>query len=345
MPGSRKIICTLGPASTKAGVLRKMMRAGMEVARLNFSHGSLKEHEKRIYLIRKLNKKYRRATKILGDLGGYRVRLGRMKRGIPILVKKRQIVWLTTEDVLGEGALIPFDMKGSLTPIKRGHTICIDDGNIVLKVEGRGKKSLKTRVVVPGLIKDRKGINMPDTQLTFKGITVNDALDITFCIKHRVDFIAQSFVRNKHDILLLKRHLKNEGHKIGIIAKIENQEGINNIDEIIKVCDGIMIARGDMGVSIPIYEVPFIQKEIIQKCNRSKKFVITATQMLESMTEHPRPTRAEVSDVANAVLDGSDYVMLSAETAVGKYPVKTIEMMKKIIEFTMKTNGRARRRR
>jgi len=331
-----KIICTLGPASGKTGILLKMMRAGMDVVRLNFSHSSLKEQLHLIGLVRELNQKYHRHIRILGDLEGYRIRVGRLKGGEPIGVKKRQTIWLTPENILGEGSLIPFDYREPLTQIKKGQYIYIDDGNIALKVESREKKGLKTKVIIPGVIRERKGINMPDVRLNFKGLTPKDKTDIDFCIENKVDYIAQSFVRNRDDILVLRKHLKNHPNKIQVIAKIENREGIKNIDEIIRVCDGIMIARGDMGISIPIYEVPMIQKEIIKECNRSKKFVITATQMLESMTENHIPTRAEVSDVANAILDGSDYLMLSAETAVGLYPVACVEIMNKIIKFTEK---------
>lgn len=329
-----KIICTLGPASSRAGVLLRMMRAGMDVVRLNFSHASHKEHLHRILLVRELNQKYRRRIKILGDLEGYRIRVGRLKGGGPIQVKKRQSIWLTSDDILGEGSLIPFDYGGPLTQIKKGQYIYIDDGNIALRVEAREKKILKAKVVIPGLIKERKGINMPDIRLDFKGLTPKDRADIDFCMENKVDYIAQSFVRSKNDILILRNYLKNCPHKLQIIAKIENREGIKNIDEIIRVCDGIMIARGDMGISVPVYEVPIIQKQIIKKCHRSKKFVITATQMLESMTANRMPTRAEVSDVANAILDGSDYLMLSAESAVGLYPVACVEIMNKIIKFT-----------
>jgi len=314
----------------------KMMRAGMDVVRLNFSHGSLKEHLDRIRLVRALNQKYRRHLKILGDLEGYRIRVGRLKGGQPIEVKKKQNIWLTPQDILGEGSLIPFDYRGPLTQIKKGQYIYIDDGNIALMAEAREKKRLKVRVVIPGLIKEHKGINIPEVRLDFKGLTPKDKADIDFCLENKVDYIAQSFVRNKGDILILREYLKHVPHKLEIIAKIENREGIKNIDEIIKVCEGIMVARGDMGISVPIYEVPIIQKEIIKKCNRSKKFVITATQMLESMTENHIPTRAEVSDVANAILDGSDYLMLSAETAVGLYPVGSVDMMNEIIKFTEK---------
>jgi pyruvate kinase len=331
-----KIVCTLGPASSRAGVLRQMMRAGMDVVRLNFSHGTLDEHQDKIRLVRMLNKKYHRHIRILGDLEGYRMRIGELKGQQPIEVKKRQLLCLTTENIVGEGSRIPFDWAGSLRPIEPGQHIYIDDGLIVLKVEARDKKNLKARVIVGGPIKEHKGINIPGVRLDVTGLTRKDKEDIHFCIKHKLDYIAQSFVRNKRDILTLRAHLKSHDHACGVIAKIENGEGIRNIDEIIAVCEGIMVARGDMGISIPIYEVPYVQKKIIKKCNKAKKFVITATQMLESMTEHPIPTRAEVCDVANAILDGTDYVMLSAESAAGLYPVQCVEMMNRIIKFTEK---------
>ena len=281
-----------------------------------------------------LNRKYRRRIKILGDLEGYRIRIGRLKKGKPIRVKKRQLILLTQEEILGEGNLIPFDYKGPLEQIKPGQYIYIDDGNIALVVEERKGKRLKARVIIPGLLKERKGINMPNVKLTFTGLRLKDRDDIRFCKQNNIDYIAQSFVRNKHDILNLRKYLKANKYDCQIIAKIENREGINNIDQIINSSEGIMVARGDMGISVPIYEVPMIQKEIIKKCNRAKRFVVTATQMLESMTENHIPTRAEVSDVANAILDGSNYLMLSAETAVGNHPDKATDMMNKIIKYT-----------
>ncbi|MBF0486296.1 MAG: pyruvate kinase [Candidatus Omnitrophica bacterium] len=326
-----KIICTLGPASAKSGVLLKMMRAGMDVVRLNFSHGSLEEHLERIKLVRLLNKKYRRHIRILGDLEGYRIRIGKLKK--PVEIKKRQEIWLAPHSAGKIPGALPFDYTGPLGAIKKGQYIYIDDGNIALMAEGVSKGALKTRVVVGGIVKEHKGINMPDVKIAFKGLTHKDKTHLDFCIKHGVDFIAQSFVRNKEDMLDVRRHMKGSGSG-RIIAKIENREGIRNIDEIINVSDGIMVARGDMGVSLPVYEVPMIQKAIIRKCNKAKKFVITATQMLESMTENRLPTRAEVTDVANAILDGTDYVMLSAESAVGINPAGCVDMMNKIIKFT-----------
>jgi len=313
-----------------------MMRTGMDVVRLNFSHGTPESHLANIHRVRKLNKKYRRHIRILGDLEGYRMRIGELKDQKPVVVKRHQTLWLTTEGILGEGDRLPFDWVGSLQPIKPGQQVFIDDGNIALTVEARDKRNLKTRVIVGGPIKEHKGINIPGVKLDVTGLTRKDKEDIHFCIEHKVDYIAQSFVRTRRDILDLRAHLRNHAHKCQVIAKIENSEGIRNIDSIIGVSDGIMVARGDMGISIPIYEVPYVQKKIIRKCNKAKKFVITATQMMESMTEHPIPTRAEVCDVANAILDGTDYVMLSGESAAGLYPVRCVVMMNDIIKFTEK---------
>lgn len=268
------------------------------------------------------------------DLEGYRIRVGRFKGGKEIILRKRQEVLLTNRDILGKDNIIPFDYKGKLSDIKTGSHIYIDDGNIDLAVKENKGKFLKAQVTVPGILKENKGINIPGLKLKFKGLTDKDRLDIGFGIKYKVDYIAQSFVRNKEDIISIRGLINTDMPQCKIIAKIENRDGIKNIDEIIEVSDGIMIARGDMGVSLPIYEIPVIQKEIIRKCNDAGKFVITATQMLESMTGHIRPTRAEVTDVANAILDGSDYLMLSAETAAGGYPVESVEMMDKIINFT-----------
>ncbi|MBM3249423.1 MAG: pyruvate kinase [Candidatus Omnitrophica bacterium] len=329
-----KIICTIGPVSGNETVLRKMMLCGMDVARLNFSHGSHPEHLKRIEMIRKLNRKYRRRIRILQDLEGYRIRIGELKPESGIPLKKRQRLFLTREKIVGDGAVIPFDYEGDLKAIKKGRHIFIDDGYIALLVKRSGSKIIETEVLVPGVLKEHKGVNIPDVSLKFKGLTDKDREDIHFGIRHGVDYIAQSFVRDASDILPIRQMLGEAHPDCKIIAKIENRQGIKNIDEIIEVCDGIMIARGDMGVSLPIYEIPVMQKRIIRKCNRAKRFVITATQMLESMTEHIRPTRAEVTDVANAILDGSDFVMLSAETAAGKYPAETVRMMNQIIKFT-----------
>lgn len=327
-----KIICTIGPASGSYPALRKMMLAGMDVARLNFSHGDLGQRAKVINLVRTLNRKYSRRLGILGDLEGYRIRIGELKNQIPL--KKRQMLVLSSEAILRDKNSIPFDYEGPISDIKNNSFIYIDDGNIALKVKSRGRGRLHAEVIVPGVLKGRKGINIPDINLRFSGLTDKDKKDIEFSVKNKLDFIAQSFVRSRKDILSFRDSVKDRLPDCKIIAKIENRQGVKNIDEIIAVSDGIMVARGDMGVSLPIYEIAVIQKMIIKKCNRMKKFVITATQMLESMTENLRPTRPEVTDVANALLDGSDYLMLSAETAAGKYPVESVNMMNQIIKFT-----------
>jgi pyruvate kinase len=333
-----KIICTLGPSSRKTAVLKKLILSGMNVARLNFSHGTHKTHKHSIDIIRRLNKTRRNKIKILQDLEGYRIRVGLFKgpRKMVELVKGN-IVTLINILVTDKKNVIPFDYDGSLLDIKTGSSLFIDDGNIALKVKSSDRNRIRAEVLVPGIVKEHKGINIPDINLKFDGLTEKDKNDILFGIENKVDFIAQSFVRNKKDILSVREFINRRNFNCPLIAKIENRQGIENIDEILKVSDGIMIARGDMGVSLPIYEVPVMQKIIVKKCSRHRAFVITATQMLESMTEHIRPTRAEVSDVANAIIDGSDYVMLSAETAAGRHPVEATRMMNDIIMFTEKS--------
>ncbi|MDP8258706.1 MAG: pyruvate kinase [Candidatus Aadella gelida] len=331
-----KIIATLGPASDKRAVLRKMMLSGMDVVRLNFSHGSLPSHLAKIKIVREINKKYRRRIRILQDLEGYRIRIGEFSgKKKTIELKKKSIVRLTNSSKLASKDVIPLDYGGPLNDIHTGTHIFIDDGNIAVLVKKITRNYITGEVVVPGVLKENKGVNIPDLKLRFQELTEKDKKDIEFGVANKVDFVAQSFVRSRKDIVNLKKAIAGRS-KSKIIAKIENKDGIRNIDEIIDNVDGIMVARGDMGVSIPIYQVPMMQKMIIKKCNRKKKFVITATQMLESMTEHTRPTRAEVSDVANAIIDGTDYVMLSGESAVGAYPVETVKMMNDIIKFTEK---------
>lgn len=331
-----KIICTMGPASSNETIIRKMTLAGMDVARLNFSHGSLNNHSLRIDLVKRVNRKYRRAVKILQDLEGPRIRVGRLKDHKAMFLKKRQILWFSKEDIYGYN-VVSFDYEGPFDSLRGAEFIYIDDGNIVLRIKRIEKTKVKTEVVVGGLLKEHKGINIPGARLNFPRISEKDKKDIEFGIKHGVDYIAQSFVRNKSDVVELRKRVKGRLPSCLIIAKIENREGIKNIDEIIDASDGIMIARGDMGVSVSIYEVPMIQKRIIDRCNKKKKPVITATQMLEHMVDNIRPTRAEVTDVANAIIDGTDFVMLSAETAIGKYPVESVNMMNNIIKFTEKS--------
>ena len=329
-----KIIATLGPASSNSTVLRKMFAAGLDVVRLNSSHGTHQEYRARIELIRKLNQKYRRHILIMQDLEGFRIRVGRFKGAKTRELKNHTVVWLTRDSESAGPKTIPFDYQGDLSPIKANQKIFIDDGNLILRVKSTSANSIKAVVVEGGILKERKGINMPDVDLEFEGITEKDKKDIEFGIQQSVDYTALSFVRDEKDVLQASELIKPGLPKCKIVAKIESRQAIENIDRIIDVADGIMIARGDMGIAIPIQEVPMVQKRIIKKCNQAGKFVITATQMLEHMTEHSRPTRAEVTDVANAILDGTDFVMLSAETAVGHYPDQAVWMMNEIIKFT-----------
>ena len=336
MPGT-KIVATLGPASDNYTVLRKMFTAGLDVVRLNFSHGSHKRHLDCIELVRQLNKKYRRHIRIMLDLEGFRIRVGRFKHTKEKLLKQRTAVWLTNDAADDGPKKIPLDYKGDLSRIKPEQFIYIDDGKLALRVKSSSANSIKAVVVEGGILKERKGINIPDVDLSFDRITDKDKKNIEFGIKHTVDYIALSFVRCENDIRRAAAMIKPALPDCRIVAKIENRKAIDNIDRIINAADGIMVARGDMGVAVPIYEVPIIQKRIIKKCNAAKNLVITATQMLEHMTEHSRPTRAEVADVANAIIDGTDFVMLSAETAVGRFPYQSVLMMNEIIKFTEKT--------
>ncbi|MHC4335329.1 MAG: pyruvate kinase [Planctomycetota bacterium] len=331
-----KIIATLGPASSSYTVLRKMFSAGLDVVRLNFSHGSHRQHLENIELVRRLNKKYRRSIGIMQDLEGFRIRVGRFKGAKTRVLKDRTVVWLTNDPQADGPKTIPFDYPGDLSRIRPKQFIYIDDGNLALRVRSTSANSIKAEVLHGGVLKERKGINISGAALEFDRITDKDRKDIELGVNHGVDYIALSFVRDEHDVLEAARLIKPRLPRCRIIAKIESRRAIQNIDRIIDVADGIMIARGDMGVCIPIYEVPIVQKRIISKCNAARKFVITATQMLESMTEHAKPTRAEVADVANAVIDGTNFVMLSAETAVGKYPYESVQMMNDTIKFTEK---------
>jgi len=270
------------------------------------------------------------------DLEGFRIRVGRFKGTKARLLKNRTVVWLTNNAQAHGPKTIPFDYKGDLDRIQPKQLIYIDDGNIRLRVKSVSDNSIKAVVVEGGILKERKGVNIPDLALEFEGITGKDKKDIEFGVKHKVDYIALSFVRDANDVIKAGELIKPRLPRCRVVAKIENREAIENIDGIIDAADGIMVARGDMGVAVPIYEVPIIQKRIIKKCNAAGKFVITATQMLEHMTEHSRPTRAEVADVANAIIDGTDFVMLSSETAVGLFPHQSVLMMNEIIKFTEK---------
>lgn len=327
-----KILATLGPASSSPAMLRKFFEAGLDAVRLNFSHGTPAGHEANINLVRELNRKLRRHILILQDLKGNRIRIGALKK--PLELKKRQRVALVQAAAARGAGEIPFDYRGSLKVVKKGHFIYIDDGNIALEVKAIGKDSLSCEVTAGGTLKEHKGVNIPMAHLDFPLLSDEDREDIDFGVRHKVDFIAQSFVRSAKDVLAVARLVKPRLPSCRIISKIEAREAAGNLEEIIGVSDGIMVARGDLGVMFPLWEVPILQKRIIKMCNRMGKPVITATQMLESMTANPIPTRAEVSDVANAVLDGTDYVMLSAESAAGGFPAEAVRMMDHIVRYT-----------
>ncbi len=329
-----KIIATIGPASNNEKTLRKMIISGMDIVRLNFSHGTYREHEETIIKVRNLNKKMKRAVKIMQDLEGFRIRVGRLKT--PIILKKRSVLYLTKEKITGKDNLVHLDYPGSFTVFRKGLYIFINDGKLVLQIKSATKNMLKTTVLTNGLLEGRKGVNIPGAKLHFSSITDKDKKDINFIIPHQPDYINQSFVRTAKDICRLRELVKPKLPHCKIFAKIESQQGLKNINDIIRAADGIIVARGDLGICVPIYKVPIIQKEIIKKCRLSNKPVAVATQMLESMTEEPIPTRAEVTDVANAIFDGANFVMLSNETAVGKHPSLAVEMMNKIIKYAEK---------
>jgi len=327
-----KIVCTIGPSSESLENTKKLIMAGMNVARLNFSHGDFEEHGNRIINIRKACAELGKTVAILLDTKGPEIRLGKLAEE-PIELVAGEKVTLTTEEILGDKNRIPVTYSNLPADVSIGSTILIDDGLIGLTVTGVQGTEIECQIVNSGPIKSKKGVNVPGVAISLPGITEKDANDIIFGIEQGIDFIAASFVRKASDVLEIRELLeKHNASHIQIISKIENQQGVDNLDEILEVSDGLMVARGDLGVEIPAEEVPLVQKAMIQKCNRAGKPVITATQMLDSMQRNPRPTRAEASDVANAIFDGTDAIMLSGETAAGKYPVESVMTMSRIAE-------------
>ncbi|KPC73799.1 pyruvate kinase [Thermoactinomyces vulgaris] len=331
-----KIVCTIGPASEDVATLKELIANGMNVARLNFSHGSYEEHGKRIENIRQAAAELGQTVAILLDTKGPEIRTGELKDPSVELIAGEQII-LTTEQIEGDAKRISISYAGLAADVHPGSIILIDDGLIGLRVESVEGTEITCTILNGGTLKSRKGVNVPGVKINLPGITEKDAADIRFGIEQKVDFIAASFVRKPQDVLEIREILEEHGADIQIISKIENQEGIDNLDGILEVSDGLMVARGDLGVEIPVEEVPVVQKEAIRKCNQLGKPVITATQMLDSMQRNPRPTRAEASDVANAILDGTDAIMLSGETAAGKYPVEAVSTMARIAVRTEAT--------
>ncbi|MBP1154604.1 MULTISPECIES: pyruvate kinase [unclassified Paenibacillus] len=328
-----KIVCTIGPVSESLDMFKKLIDAGMNVARLNFSHGDFEEHGNRIKTVRQASQEMGKSIAILLDTKGPEIRTGKLKDDQKVELIQDNLITLTTEEVLGDAERVSITYRDLYKDVRIGSTILIDDGLIGLSVEDIRGTDIVCRIKNGGLLGGKKGVNVPGVKINLPGITEKDANDIIFGIQQGVDFIAASFVRKASDVIEIREILERyNAAQIQIISKIENQEGVDNLDEILEVSDGLMVARGDLGVEIPAEDVPIVQKAMIKKCNQVGKPVITATMMLDSMQRNPRPTRAEASDVANAIFDGSDAVMLSGETAAGKYPIESVQTMARIAE-------------
>lgn len=327
-----KIVCTLGPATRTPRMIRKLIQAGMNVARLNFSHGTHEEHAHCISILREAAVALKKPIAILADLQGPKIRTGALAGGGTVLLRTGQRFVLTTAKVLGDSTRVNTTFYPMPREVKRGDRILLSDGLIELRVESTTHHEVVCQVANGGLLGENKGINLPGVKLHVPALTQKDRADLRFALSQGADYIAVSFVRRPEDVVLAKTLVKRAKKDTPVIAKLEKPEAIENLEEILRVADGVMVARGDLGVEMKPECVPVVQKNIIARARENRRPVITATQMLESMTENPRPTRAEASDVANAIFDGSDAVMLSAETATGKYPVEAVGMMARIIE-------------
>ncbi|AZQ62008.1 pyruvate kinase [Flammeovirga pectinis] len=332
-----KIVATIGPATRDKQKILELIHAGADVFRLNFSHDVHSEHKKVIDWVNEYNSKFGHNTAILQDLQGPKIRIGEMEGGAVEIVEGEQII-ITNTPVVGTKHKVSTSYTNIVKDVKAGDNIMIDDGNLCVRVVEVKANEIIAEVVHGGKLKSRKGMNLPDTDISEASLTAKDRRDLEFGLEHGVNWVALSFVRTAQDIISAKEIIKAKGSNARIIAKIERPEAIENFDEILQVTDAIMVARGDLGVEILFEDVPMIQKEIIAKCNKAAKPVIVATQMMESMITNPRPTRAEVNDVANAVTDGADAVMLSAESAAGDYPVETVQAMVRIITAVQRQN-------
>ena len=326
-----KIVCTIGPSSSAEVALRDLMRLGMDVARLNFSHGTHEEHARVIERLRKVAGKEGHTICILQDLQGPKIRTGRLKFRTPVVLKAGSTITITPRDIPGTSSVISTNFQTLAHEVEPGARILLSDGLIELRVRALRGEDVECEVVNGGMLGEHKGINLPGTVVRVPSLTEKDEKDLEFGLKHNVDMIAVSFIRTADDVRAVKRLVYNHHSDAWVIAKLEKPQAIDHLEEILDVADGVMVARGDLGVEVPPEKVPTIQKHVIRRATEWRKPVITATQMLESMIENPRPTRAEASDVANAVFDGTDAVMLSAETASGKYPREAVTIMSKII--------------
>jgi pyruvate kinase len=325
-----KIVATLGPASNTKYKIKALINAGVNVFRLNFSHGSQEENLKRMEIIRSINRELTMPVAILADLQGPKIRIGDVENGA-VNLKVGQKICITTNKIIGNNEKISTTYRLLPQDVEKGDIILIDDGNIGIRVISKTRQEISGQVLYGGVLKSKKGINLPNTKVSIPSLTEKDRDDLRLCLEQDVDWIALSFVRRADDIVDLRNIIRESGKETKIIAKIEKPEAVDNIDEIIGVSDALMVARGDLGVEIPMEKVPMVQKMLVRKCNLAGKPVIVATQMLESMAYNPRPTRAESSDVANAIMDGADAVMLSVETAAGLYPAMAVRSMSKII--------------
>ncbi|NNF08641.1 MAG: pyruvate kinase [Candidatus Eisenbacteria bacterium] len=326
-----KIVCTIGPSSSSPATLKKLIRAGMDVARLNFSHGTAADHEDMVTRLREASNQCRKTIAILQDLQGPKLRVGKISNGGMELKTGEKFV-LTTEAGVSEPNRVSVSYSKLISDIGKGDRILLDDGLIEVEVVRIRGKDITTKVVTSGILTSNKGVNIPSRALSIPALTRKDRADLKLGLALGVDYVALSFVRDKKDVDLIQALIRRSGHDVPVIAKLEKPQAVENLDSIIEAADGIMVARGDLGVELPPEQVPVLQKRMIRKAREAGKPVITATQMLESMVQNPRPTRAEASDVANAIFDGTDAVMLSAETATGEYPIQTVQMMSRIIE-------------
>ncbi|WP_326691196.1 MULTISPECIES: pyruvate kinase [unclassified Streptomyces] len=325
-----KIVSTLGPSTDSYEQIKVLVEAGMDVARLNMSHGTHADHEERYHRVRAASEETKRSVGVLADLQGPKIRLGRFREG-PVLLERGDEFSITVEECEGDRSVCGTTYEGLAADVTKGERILVDDGRVTLEVTGVEGSVVRTMVIEGGMVSDNKGLNLPGVAVSVPALSEKDVEDLRWALRTGADVIALSFVRSGHDVKEVHRIMAEEGRKLPVIAKLEKPQAVENLESIVDAFDGIMVARGDLGVEMPLEQVPLVQKRAIKLCRRNAKPVIVATQMLESMIDASRPTRAEASDVANAVMDGTDAVMLSGETSVGKYPTETVRTMSRIV--------------